>query len=69
MNRRTALIALCAGVLTMGGWWALQQRNAVQLPPIGAASAQDAAAEVDTSSIEEMTLGDAVRLIKEKGKK
>ncbi|WP_296762768.1 DsbA family protein [Sediminimonas sp.] len=59
MNRRTALIALCAGVLTMGGWWALQQRNAVQLPPIGAASAQDAAAEVDTSSIEEMTLGDA----------
>lgn len=58
MNRRTALIALGAGILTLGGWWAIQQQSSTQLPPIGAANAQDAA-DVDTSGIMEMTLGDA----------
>ncbi len=59
MNRRTALVALGAGILTLGGWWAIQQQTSPKLPPLGAANAQDSAADIDTSGVVEMTLGDA----------
>ncbi|NDV02860.1 DsbA family protein [Pseudoroseicyclus tamaricis] len=61
MNRRTA-ITLLAGTAAVGGSWAFMQPRPGQtdfaLP--GAANAQEGAAtELDTSSIQEMALGEA----------
>ncbi|MGH1458442.1 MAG: DsbA family protein [Paracoccaceae bacterium] len=61
MNRRTMMIgaASAAIVAGLGGWIGLNGRGAGTPPnPLGAANAADDVAQIDTSGIQEMTLGD-----------
>ncbi|PYC47660.1 thiol-disulfide oxidoreductase [Litorivita pollutaquae] len=61
MNRRTMMVgaASAAIVAGLGGWIGFAGRGAGTPPnPLGAANAADDTAEIDTSGIKEMTLGD-----------
>lgn len=59
MNRIVAIGAVALALLAGGAWWLSSNQSATHDLPGGAVSAQEGgdASEIDTSSIEEMTLG------------